>query len=125
MATARRVDFNGGLHRRGSQLEIQLAVLVHLQPDVFGLGGLETLQFHLDVVIGDAEQGNNVLAASLVVEDRDSPVAGAVTVTFAPGTADPVASVTVPEILPVACPYSERSRQGLSVSQRKPLWIAI
>jgi len=40
----------------------------------------------------------------LVVAVRDVPVAGAVTVTFAPGTADPVESVTVPEMLPVACP---------------------
>jgi len=41
---------------------------------------------------------------SFVVEDRVSPVAGAVTVTVAPGTADPDESVTVPEMLPVACP---------------------
>ena len=104
MATARRGHFHAGLYRRRRQLEIQLAVFIHLQPDVFGLGGLETLQFHLDVVIGHTQQGNNVLAAFIGGEDRDTPVAGAVTVTFAPGTADPVASVTVPEILPVACP---------------------
>jgi hypothetical protein len=41
---------------------------------------------------------------SLVVEVRDSPVAGAVIVTFAPGTAPPEGSDTVPEMLPVACP---------------------
>jgi hypothetical protein len=40
----------------------------------------------------------------LVVMDRDAPVAGAVTVTLALGTAAPEASVTVPEMLPVACP---------------------
>jgi len=39
-----------------------------------------------------------------VFEDRVTPVAGAVTVTFAPGTAEPEGSVTVPEMLPVACP---------------------
>ena len=51
---------------------------------------------------------------SLVVEDRDAPVAGAVTVTFAPGTAEPVTSVTVPEILPVACPYSNGAARTVS-----------
>ena len=79
-------------------------MFVHLQPDVVGLGGLETLQLHLDVVIGHTEQRNNVLAAFVGCRGSRRPVAGAVTVTFAPGTAEPVASVTVPEILPVACP---------------------
>jgi hypothetical protein len=53
---------------------------------------------------------------SFVDEDRDAPVAGAVTVTFAFGTAEPVTSVTVPEMLPVACPR----RNGAATSVSKP-----
>jgi hypothetical protein len=52
----------------------------------------------------------------LAVEDRVSPVAGAVTVTFAPRIADPVESVIVPEMLPVVCP----KRSGLAATARKP-----
>jgi hypothetical protein len=55
--------------------------------------------------------------APFVTDDRVTPVAGAVTVTVAPGTADPVASRTVPEILPVACP--KRSCPEAKASQDK------
>ena len=51
---------------------------------------------------------------SLVMEERDSPVAGAVTVTFALGTAEPVVSVTVPEMLPVACPNRNEAAESVS-----------
>jgi hypothetical protein len=58
---------------------------------------------------------------SLVMEDRDVPVAGTVTVTFAPGTADPVMSVTVPEMLPVACPYSNGPPRTVSKPTKTPM----
>jgi hypothetical protein len=51
---------------------------------------------------------------SLVLEERENPVAGAVMVTFAPGTAEPVESVTVPEMLPVACPYRIEAARNVS-----------
>jgi hypothetical protein len=45
------------------------------------------------------------------VESRETPMAGAVTVTFAPETVEPVVSTTVPEMLPVAWPKSNGQAQ--------------
>ena len=53
---SRGAHFHVGLNRGRIQLEIQFAMFVHLQPDVVSLGGLETLQFHLDVVIRHTQQ---------------------------------------------------------------------
>src|SRR5579859_1652464 len=65
---------------------------------------------------------------SFVTDERDNPVAGAVTVTFAPGTAEPVASDTVPEMLPVACPCSNGTTDNVSkrtVAGRTKIFMSI
>jgi hypothetical protein len=59
----RRRDLDAGLHGRWGELEIQFAMLVHLEPDILSRGGLEAWLFHLNVVIRHAEQGNNILAS--------------------------------------------------------------
>ena len=46
---------HAGLHRCRRQLEIQLAMLIHLQPYVLGFSGLKTLLLHMDGVIAYAQ----------------------------------------------------------------------
>src|SRR5580700_5476600 len=61
--------------------------------------------------------------ASLVTEDLVSPVAGATTVTFAPGTEEPDWSVTVPEMIPVACP-NRIGLEAMEIKQRIAEWVS-
>jgi hypothetical protein len=49
---------------------------------------------------------------SSVFDSRDTPVPSEMALTAAPATTDPLLSVTVPEKLPVACPYMKEGTQS-------------
>ena len=98
-----RAYFNGGGDRGRREGEIQFAMLVHLQPDVFCFDRSEARGFHSDRVDRQRQvRGTRKCPVSSVSASRETFVAWAVTFTFAPATTAPVLSVTVPEKLPVA-----------------------
>src|SRR6266478_891424 len=57
----RGADFYLGGHRSWRQIEIQLALLIDLQANVFALHGLKTLKLHAQRVIRYRQQGDEIV----------------------------------------------------------------
>ena len=58
-----RADFHVSAHRRRYEFEVEFAVLVDLQADVFCFGGFESGRFDMNGEIGDAEQRDEIASA--------------------------------------------------------------
>ena len=103
----------------GCRREIDFAMLVDLQPDVLLLGRLESLGLHANRVERDRQQRDQVMSGvvglgfareACALRGRPSP--SRLTTTA------PALSETVPEKLPLACPY--RSGQAETASEKQP-----
>src|SRR5581483_10378523 len=57
----RRADLNFLAHRSGSESEIELPVLVDLQPQIFLLGRLESLRLYTQRVSGNRKEWDQVV----------------------------------------------------------------
>ena len=112
----RSTDFDGRGDRRRQEAEIDLTMLVDLQPNVLLLGGLESLRLHVNRVERDRQQRDQVISVFVGLGFAGDALPSDVTFTVAPVTTAPALSETVPEKLPLAWPY--RSGQAETASEK-------
>jgi hypothetical protein len=80
-------------------VKIHASAVADIQNDAFALGNLEAFRVGGDVVVADAEVGDDVLAVLVGSDDWLKPVSTLVRVILAPGTKASEGSVTVPTMV--------------------------
>ena len=106
------------LHRCRRKREVQFPLFVCLQNDVSGLFRAESIDFGAHRVRCNAEQRNDVMSGIVRYRVARGSRCGRRDRYLGPGDAPPVASVTVPEIVPVACPKAVETKASRTQQPR-------